>query len=91
MTMPIFYGVCGAVAESDQVALIPRQLAHSLGPKLGLSVYEPPMKMELPLICMVWHKRVTNAPAHRWLRGVIADILCPLNQGERTLPLVAAQ
>lgn len=86
MTMPSFYGVCRAVAESDFVALIPQQLAHALGPKLGLDVYEPPMPMELPLIGMIWHRRLTRAPAHRWMRGIIAELMKPLNANEPPIP-----
>lgn len=86
MTMPTFGGVCGAVAESDHVALIPQQLAHHVGPRLGLAVYKPPMPMQLPLIGMIWHKRATHSPAHQWFRGVIAELTRPLNANEPPLP-----
>ncbi|MEZ5880439.1 MAG: LysR family transcriptional regulator [Nitratireductor sp.] len=86
MTMPSFYGVCRAVAESRHIALIPRQLAERLGPKLGLDIFKPPMTIQLPTIGLFWHKRSTNAPAHRWLRGQIAAIMNPLNEGEPPLP-----
>jgi len=85
MTMPVFYGVCSAVAESDHVALIPQQLAHKLHSKLALDVYQPPMHMPLPMIGMIWHKRATNAPAHRWLRAQIAELMTPLNADEPPL------
>ena len=79
MTMPVFYGVSRAVAESDHVALLPAQLAYKLQDTLGLDAYVPPMPIAKPLIGMIWHKRVTNAPAHRWLRGQIADLMEPLD------------
>lgn len=86
MTMPSFYGVCRAVSESRHIALIPRQLAERLAPKLGLDIFKPPMHIQLPTIGLFWHKRSTNAPAHRWLRGQIAAIMNPLNEGEPPLP-----
>lgn len=82
MTMSVFSGVCRAVAGSDRVALIPRQLALAVAQRTRLEVYQPPIPMELPLIVQVWHRRMTNAPAHRWLRGQIAELLAPLNAGE---------
>ncbi|MGR3761416.1 LysR family transcriptional regulator [Roseobacteraceae bacterium NS-SX3] len=86
MTLPVFYGVCSAVAESDLIALVPQQFARRIRTKLPLEVYRPPIPMPLPLIGMIWHKRWTGAPAHRWLRGQIADLLKPLNAGEPPLP-----
>ena len=80
MTMPVFYGVSRAVAESDHVALLPEQLARKLRDTLGLEIFVPPMPITRPQIGMIWHKRSTNAPAHRWLRGQIADLMEPLDK-----------
>jgi DNA-binding transcriptional LysR family regulator len=82
MTLPVFYGVCRVVAKGDWVALIPRQLAQALGPNLGLSYYRPPMPLRPALICMAWHRRMTNAPSHRWLRSLVGEVMEPLNAGE---------
>ncbi|MDW4498161.1 LysR family transcriptional regulator [Sulfitobacter sp. D35] len=86
MTMPVFYGVCSAVAESDHVALIPQQMAYKIARKLDLTVHAPPMPMPLPLIGMVWHRRASASAPHRWLRDRIADLMEPLNAGEPPLP-----
>lgn len=86
MTLPTFAGVCSVVAASDQVALLPQQFAHRIATKLPIDVYQPPVPMPLPLIGMIWHKRATHAPAHRWLRDRIADLLQPLNEKEPPLP-----
>jgi DNA-binding transcriptional LysR family regulator len=91
MTMPTFGGVCGAVAESDHVALIPQQLAHRVGSRLGLDVYKPSMPGQLPLIGMIWHKRATNSPAHKWFRGTVAELMLPLNTNEPPLPPTLAK
>lgn len=77
MTMPVFYGVCSAVAASDHVALVPTRFAQSLAAKLGLALYRPPMPMPQPVIGMAWHRRASRNPAHAWLRDRIAEVMAP--------------
>lgn len=86
MTMPVFSGVYRAVSESDLIALIPTQLAERIAPKVEIEVYGPPMPVEPALLTMIWHKRSTATPAHRWLRDLIAEIVAPLNTLDRPLP-----
>lgn len=85
MSMPVFSGVYRAVSESDLIALIPHSLAVHIAPKVGLSLYQAPMPIPPTLIEMIWHKRFTAKPAHKWLRDVIAEELLPLNEGHRAL------
>lgn len=75
MTMPVFSGVCIAVAGSDLVALVPEQLAQRMAPQLGLTLYIPPMPLNTATICMLWHKRSTGNAAQRWFRNVVAEVL----------------
>ena len=86
MTLPVFSGVWRAVADSDLIALMPTQLCHRVASKAGLTVYAPPMPIDLVLIEMIWPRRATSSPAHRWLRGVVAELLLPLNAGLPDLP-----
>ncbi|MDU8929454.1 LysR family transcriptional regulator [Alisedimentitalea sp. MJ-SS2] len=86
MTMPVFSGVYNAVAESDLIALLPTQLANRVAPRLGLSLYQAPMPLPTPTLCMMWHRRATSSPAHAWLRDQIAVILAPIT----CLPLPVA-
>ncbi|MBX9462583.1 MAG: LysR family transcriptional regulator [Aquamicrobium sp.] len=89
MTMPVFSGVYRAVAESDLIALLPSQLAKRVAHRDGLSIYCPPMTVDRALITMIWHKRSSANPAHRWLRELIAEILLPLDEvegGDNPLP-----
>lgn len=86
MTLPVFYGVFSTVAGSDHIAFVPQQMAHQMARKLNINVYTPPFPMPTPVIGMYWHKRATNAPAHRWLRAQIAALMQPLNDGEADLP-----
>lgn len=82
MTVPVFSGVLRAVVESDLVGMLPRQLAEAVAPRLGLSVHPLPFPVPAATICMVWHRRVSRAPAHRWLRDLVASLLRPLAEGE---------
>jgi DNA-binding transcriptional LysR family regulator len=86
MSLPFFGGICRSAVTSDVVAMIPRQLARHMAPVLGLEVYQAPLPLPVPLIGMVWHRRATSSPAHRWLREQVARILRPLNDGEAPLP-----
>ncbi|HLP69345.1 MAG TPA: LysR family transcriptional regulator [Rhizobium sp.] len=82
MTMPVFGGVTNAVAGSDLVTLLPEQLARKVAPRLGLAIYTPPMPINPVQICMIWHRRNTNHPTHRWLRDLVLELLAPLNDDE---------
>ena len=82
MTLPVFSGVASAVARSGHIALLPRQIAEALAPRLGLAIYRPPMAIATATITMIWHRRATTNPAHRWLRSRIKQILEPLDKGE---------
>ncbi|WP_412049146.1 LysR family transcriptional regulator [Hoeflea sp. Naph1] len=85
MTMPVFSGVYRSVSESDLIALLPHQLARWIAPKVGLSIYQAPIPITPVQLTMVWHKRSTAAPDHRWLRELIAEALAPLNEGQPSL------
>jgi DNA-binding transcriptional LysR family regulator len=80
VTLPYFGGICRSVATGDIVAMIPRQLARAMAGPLGLVLYEAPLPVPVPLIGMVWHRRATSAPPHRWLREQVAAILRPLDE-----------
>lgn len=79
LSVPSFAAVHTTVSQSDLLALVPRQMAEAFAPRLGLRVLPPPMPVDPVEICMVWHRRASTSPAHRWLRGVIAGILAPLD------------
>ena len=86
ITVPGFAGVCRCVSESDLIALVPEQLVAKVAPSMDLELYPTPMQIDPPLLVAIWHKRSTGNPAHKWLRDLIADMLIPLNEGERHFP-----
>lgn len=82
MTMPSFLGICRAVSESDMIALVPAPLGKKVAGKLGLTLYQPPMQVPPANLHMVWHRRATNNPAHRWLRELVSGILSACDTAE---------
>jgi DNA-binding transcriptional LysR family regulator len=89
MTLPVFSGVYRAVSESDLIALIPHQLAARVAPTTGLAIYCAPMPIEMAQIMMVWHRRSSASPGHRWLRERITEILAPLDDDVQDVHRVA--
>ncbi len=86
MTVPVFSGVSRAVAESDLVGLLPRQMAEAVAPRLGLAIYDLPIAVPAATISMVWHRRTSRNPAHRWMRSLVADLLSPLDETADPVP-----
>lgn len=82
MTLPVFSGVCRAVAQSELIGLVPRQVAERVAPQIGLEIYRPPMPVDPVLIIAVWHKRLNSSPLHSWMREQVAALMRPLNEGE---------
>ena len=79
MTMPVFSGVYRAVSESELIAILPIQLAQTVAPYAGLTVYKAPIEIPTVQIVMIWHRRYSNSPAHVWVRDLIAELLAPLD------------
>lgn len=82
MTLPVFSGVCNAVAASDLIALLPNSLALHVAPQLGLDLYRAPIALPVVTLNMVWHRRHAHAPAHCWLRDQLRQALAPLDDPE---------
>ena len=79
MTVPVFSGVCRTVSESDLIALVPAQLALKVAGTFGLSIFEPPMKIDQALIIGIWHKRSDSAPMAAWMRTQVFGLLKALD------------
>lgn len=82
MTTPFFWGIFPILESTDFIALAPRQLVDDVRRHEEIDVYRPPVEMPEPVIAMYWHKRSTNAPAHRWFREQVAAILRQLDNGD---------
>lgn len=72
LTLPHFYAIGRAVARGDLIAAVPIQFARACAEELRLALYAAPIEIPEPDICMFWHRRHDQDPAHRWLREQIA-------------------
>lgn len=75
VSVPFFEAVLHIVAGSDLIALVPVALTTARAARGEIVCLPPPMPMVLPDICMIWHRRLTGDPAHRWMRAQISEIL----------------
>jgi len=80
-TVPTFAAVWRNVATSDLIAILPEQLARRVAAEAGIAIFRPPVPIDRVVISLIWHKRFTGNPAHRWMRGQITDVMRPLNEG----------
>ena len=78
MTIADFSGVYLAAAQSDLIAVIPRELAVHAARTLPLRVFRPPIPVGPVTIAMAWHRRSSRNAAHRWLRETLARLLADL-------------
>jgi DNA-binding transcriptional LysR family regulator len=61
------------LVNSDRLAVVPRRVAVGLAGVCPLSIKELPFPSPRIGLSMIWHRRVDNHAAHRWLRGMIKD------------------
>lgn len=62
------------VASSDFVLTLSRRVADRLAAELDLAIREPPIDLPGFDLVMLWHRRMTDDPGHRWLRERLAEV-----------------
>jgi DNA-binding transcriptional LysR family regulator len=71
--LPSFAAALAIVESSDTVCVLPRRLGVPAGRPLT------PLPLPFPLrsvpAVVSWHRRHDGDPAHRWLRGIVADVI----------------
>lgn len=73
-TVPGFDAAAAVAAASGMVLSAPRRLAAPLAARHGLCVFDLPLGIDGFDLVMLWMRRDDPAPAHRWLRGLIAGL-----------------
>jgi DNA-binding transcriptional LysR family regulator len=58
---------------SNQLAVVPRRVANGLAQICPLAVRELPFPSPRISLSMIWHRRLDNHAAHRWLRERIKE------------------
>jgi DNA-binding transcriptional LysR family regulator len=66
-----FVSVPLMLVRSDRLAVMPRRAANSLALVCPLVVKELLFASPHIELSMIWHRRLDNHPAHRWLRSMI--------------------
>jgi DNA-binding transcriptional LysR family regulator len=69
-----FLNVPPLVASTDLVAALSRRVAEPFARMLPLRVFEPPLRLHVSRVGMVWHESSANDPAHQWLRETVAGV-----------------
>ena len=69
-----FLPIPDLVAGTDRVALVQARLAARLRPDDGVRVLPCPFTAAPLVEAMWWHPMYDADPAHRWLRGLVADV-----------------
>ncbi|MFE9403803.1 LysR family transcriptional regulator [Streptomyces sp. NPDC006530] len=77
-TAPTYTAACFFALRSDALALVPRQFAVEAARAMPLAVLDIPLDLPADPYAQAWHNRVDADPAHRWLRGALADIVAGL-------------
>lgn len=74
LRIPGFLGLSTVVGQTDLIATVPRQIGETLAKSGGLKHFKCPVKVPTFTVKQYWHARLHQDPAHRWLRGVCANI-----------------
>ena len=61
--------------STDLVALAPAVRGNSTAQSLGLHTFEVPLDLPTVDVGMAWHPRNDADPAHRWLRGLVREVI----------------
>ncbi|GAM03673.1 LysR family transcriptional regulator [Novosphingobium sp. MBES04] len=74
-----FFAVAEMVAATDYCATLPSLICQRLRQDPRLKVLPTPVDLGTFPVEMAWHVRYRQDPAHRWLRGLIADVVRDLS------------
>jgi DNA-binding transcriptional LysR family regulator len=64
----------GMLAQSDLVTVMAERAARAFAANATLQVMALPLPSPTLTMAMLWHRRMDDQPAHRWLRGVIRGV-----------------
>jgi DNA-binding transcriptional LysR family regulator len=87
-TSSTFLDMAFLVAETDDVVSLPGTLARPLLERLGLEILKVPVQLPSFTHTMVWHRRSTDDPSHRWFRELVARCTSTMS---RPAPAAAAR
>lgn len=74
VVMPYFAFAPYVVAQTDLVFTTARHFAQAFTALLPVTLLEAPAGFPTMRFYQLWHERAHHASAHRWLRGLIAEV-----------------
>jgi DNA-binding transcriptional LysR family regulator len=71
LSVPGFLILPAVLATDDLIAVVPERVVR--GRLDGLRTFTPPVAIPEFNVVALWHHRLHKDPAHRWLRGLVAE------------------
>jgi DNA-binding transcriptional LysR family regulator len=71
LSMPFFVPAVFAIAHTDLILTVPRELAQITAEVAGVRMIEAPREIAPFPYFMTWHSRVANEAAHVWFRQLL--------------------
>jgi DNA-binding transcriptional LysR family regulator len=68
--VPYFLAGLHVAATTDCILTVSDRAARAMAKTLRLRLLEPPLPLSPYALHLLWHPRLENEPANRWLRGV---------------------
>ncbi|MBK1841484.1 LysR family transcriptional regulator [Azospirillum sp. YIM B02556] len=69
-----FFAVAEMIAVTDHIATLPRLICRRLAQDPRVKVLPAPADLGTFPVEMAWHVRYRHDAAHRWLRGLVAEV-----------------
>lgn len=70
-----YIGLLTAVANSDHIATVPKQLAIKYADAFGLDIYDFPIDVPSIPLYMMWSKAFDHDPASKWLLNQLREVI----------------
>jgi DNA-binding transcriptional LysR family regulator len=77
LSMPFFVPAVFAIAHTDLILTVPRELAAITAAVAGVRMIEAPREIAAFPYFMTWHARVANEAAHQWFRQLLRNAARP--------------
>ena len=74
LRLPDFLGLAAIVAATDSIVCVPERLGQVMREAARVKLLAPPMRLPVYQVKQHWHERFHHDAAHRWLRGVVAQL-----------------
>ena len=75
ITVPYFSAAIDIIKKTNLVVTVPKKFINEVKLDPDLSILSPPKELKPFNYLMCWHPRLTNDPAHIWLRNEIKKLV----------------